>query len=329
VADREFVFGQPEVRKLITEKFVPLAMDDWYLRQQKDDNGRFFMAMTAASPRGDAGDNTRQGRYVFTAAGKFLGFNNNRDPERVLKTLRDSLAAYHKLPENERKPEGEIGAVTPEPRFDRTPPRNGAIVNVSTRVLEKKPEGGLETCSAPPQEDGSLHHRGFGAAIDHLWLREEDIKGLLPSPDAKPGERIPLPNALTVRIARFHLCDNTRGEPPHWTRGEIKKAEFFLTPESSGRAKITGTVQLETKNGKRGFTGEMDGWLKYKNGKLTEWKAVVTGEHWGQGQYTPGARPGKTPIGFAFVLCPKPAPADLVPPQGSRWLQGYYEADQR
>jgi hypothetical protein len=329
VADREFVFGNPDVRKLITEKFVPLAMDDWYLRQQKDDNGRFFIAMTAASPRGDAGDNTRQGRYVFTAVGKFLGFNNNRDPERVLKTLRDSLSAYNKLPENERKPEGEIGAVTPEPRFDRTPPKNGAIIKVFTRVLEKKTDGELCICTAPAAGEGDFHHRGFGAAVDHLWLREEELKALLPAKDAATGTLIPLPHALTMRLARFHLCDNTRGEPPHWSLNEIRKAEFFLTPESPGHAKITGTVHLETKDGKRGFTGSMDGWLDYKNGKLTEWKSVVTGDHWGEGRYTPGARPGKNPIGFAFVFCPHPAAADLVPPQGSRWLQGYYEAELR
>jgi hypothetical protein len=327
VADREFVFGNPDVRKLITEKFIPLAMDDWYMRQQKDDNGRFFMAMTAASPRGDAGDNTRQGRYVFTAAGKFIDFNNNRDPDRILAMLRKSLKTYGNLSEKDRKPEGEIGAVTPEPRFDRTPPKNGAIVNVFTRVLEKKPDGALCTCAAPPPAEGNFQHRGFGAAIDHLWLREEDIKSLLPAGDAKPGTPIPFPSALSVRLARFHLCDNTRGEPPHWSRDEIKKAEFMVTPESAGRARITGTVHLETKDGKRGFTGTMDGWLVSKNGKLTEWKAVVTGDHWGQGSFTPGARPGKNPIGFAFVYCPNPAPADLVPPQGSRWLQGYYEAE--
>jgi hypothetical protein len=327
VADREFVFGHPDVQKLIIEKFVPLAMDDWYLRRQKDENGRFFMAMTAASPRGDAGDSTRQGRYVFTAAGKFLGFNNNRSPERILAMLRQSLAAYDKLPEQDRKPEGQIGEVKPEARFDRTPPKNGAIVKVFTRVLEKDAEGGLRTCAAPASGEGNFQQRGFGAAIDHLWLREEDLKNLLPAKEAKPGSPIPFPSVLSLRLARFHLCDNSRGEPPHWTRSEIKKAEFFLTPESAGRAKVTGSVHLETKDGKRGFTGTMDGWLEYKNGKLTEWKSVVTGEHWGEANTTAGARPGKSPIGFAFVLCPKPAPADTVPPQGSRWLQGYYEAE--
>ena len=45
MADREFVFSQPEVQRVIREKFIPLAMDDWYLRRQSDANGKFFLKM--------------------------------------------------------------------------------------------------------------------------------------------------------------------------------------------------------------------------------------------------------------------------------------------
>ena len=40
MADREFVFSNPAIQKLIREKFVPLAMDDWYLRRQNDEHGK-------------------------------------------------------------------------------------------------------------------------------------------------------------------------------------------------------------------------------------------------------------------------------------------------
>lgn len=327
MADREFVFSHPDVQRLLKDKFVPLAMDDWYLRRQQDENGRFYMAMTAASPRGGAGDNTRQGRYVFTATGKFLGFNNNRGPDRILSMLRQALAAWDKLPDTDRKPAGEIGAVKAEPRFDRALPKNGAVVKVFTRVLEKKPDGSLVACVAPAAAEGSYEHRGLGAAIDHLWLREEDLNGLIPGRNAKPGTAVPFPASVAFRLARFHLADNTRGEPPHWELNEVRKAEFFVTPENAGRARLSGAVHLETRDGKRGFTGTLDGWIGYTDGKLAEMKAVVTGEHWGEGAYTPGARPGKTPIGFAFVFCPDPKPADRIAPQASRWLEGYYAAD--
>jgi hypothetical protein len=327
VADREFVFSHPDVQKLLKDKFVPLAMDDWYLRRQSDENGKFYIAMTESSPRAGAGDNTRQGRYVFTATGKFLGFNNNRGPDRILAMLRQSLAAWEKMPERDRRPSAAIGEVRPEPRFHRPLPKNGAVVKVYTRVLEKKPDGTLGVCTASTSENENYEHRGFDAAIDHLWLREAEVKALLPGGDSKPGVPIPFPMVVAQRLARFHLTDNTRGEPPHWNRDEVRKAEFFVTPESSGRAKLTGSVHLETMNGKRGLTGTLDGWLEHRNGKVTELKAAVVGDHWGDSPLTHGARPGKKPIGFALLLCPNPKAADSVPPQGSRWLEGYFEAE--
>ncbi len=329
MADREFVFSNAEVQKLIREKFVPLAMDDWYLRRQEDEHGRFFMAMTKESPRGGAGDGTRQGRYVFTAAGKFLGFNNNRSPDRIVAMLQDSLAKWEKLPQAEKTPAGEIGAVKREPRYDRTLPKNGAVVKVFTRVLDRKPDGSLTACTPPPPPagEGRFEHRGFDAAIDHLWLNVNDLKALIPDNATGTGAAKPWPHAIAQRIARFHLTDNTRGEPPQWSRDEVKKVEFTVTPEGANRAKLSGTVHLETMDGKRGFAGVLDGWMEYNEGRLTDLQAAVTGDHWGDSPLTRGARPGKSPLGFAFVLCPDPKPADSVPPQASRWLEGYYDPD--
>lgn len=327
MADREFVFSHPEVQKLIQEKFVPLAMDDWYLRRQQDEHGKFYMAMTAESPRGSAGDNTRQGRYVFTAAGKFLGFNNNRSPERILNMLRDSLAKWEQLPAAERKPAGDIGAVRLEPRYDRTPPKDGAVIKVHTRVLDRGADGKLTAVTPPPREADNFEHRGFDAAIDHLWLNAADLKSLLPPADAKKGTAIPVPHKIAQRIARLHLVDNTRGEPPQWRKDEVKSVEFTLTPESATRAKLSGRFHMETRDGKRGCTVTLVGWLEHKAGRITALQAAATGDHWGDATYTRGARPGKTPIGFAFTLVTKPGPADSVPPQGSRWLEAYYDPD--
>jgi hypothetical protein len=327
VADREFVFSNPEVQKLIREKFVPLAMDDWYLRRQQDEHGKFFREMTRESPRGNAGDNTRQGRYVFTATGKFLGFNNNRGPERILAMLRDALAKWERLPDAERKPAPLTDDVKLQPQYDRTPPKGGAVVKVYTRVLDRAADGTLTACTPPPREEGNFQHRGLAAAVDHLWLTADDIQSLLPDKNAKPGAATPLPRALAQRIARFHLTDSTRGEPPHWRRDEVKSLTLTLTPETANRARLSGSFHLETKDGQRGCTGRLDGWLEHKNGKLTAFQAAATGEHSGDGPFTRGSRPGKSPIGFAFVLCADPKPADAIPPQAARWLEGYYDPD--
>ena len=51
---------------------------------------------------------------------------------------------------------------------------------------------------------------------------------------------------------------------------------------------------------------------------------VALGDHWGEGQYTRGARPGRQPLGVAFELTKGEAPADRVPPQGARMAQTYF-----
>lgn len=327
MADREFVFNQPAVQKVIRDKFVPLAMDDWYLRRQQDENGKFFLKMTEQSPRGGAGSSTRQGRYVFTAAGTFLGFNNNRGPDRLLRMLNESLAKWDKLPQASRAPGGTIADAPRESTYHRPLPKGGAVIKVFTRVLESGPDGKLTRCESAPDADGGFQHRGLGAAVDHLWLRAEDVAALLPPATAPAGKPIPLSPALAMRIARFHLVDNTRGEPPQWNRAEVRTMSLAVVPGSAGGARLEGEVHLETKDGKRGFTGKLSGRFGYAKGKLTEFEAVVSGDHWGESAYTRGARPGRMPIGFGFQLVTDPKPADRIPPQGARWLDGYYEAD--
>jgi hypothetical protein len=325
VADREFVFSNPDVQRLIREKFVPLAMDDWYLRRQNDPEGRFFREMTRESPRGNAGDATRQGRYVFTASGRFLGFNNNRGPERLVAMLEDALAKWEKLPDSDRKTAGPVSQPTREARYDRRPPSGGAVVKVHTRVLERAGSGKFQPVTPPARSDDDFQHRGFGAAVDHLWLTADDLKALVPPAGSAVGKAIPVPPAIAQRIARYHLVDGTRGEPPHWSKEEAKTVTLTLTPASAGRATLAGEFHMETKDGSRGFQGTLTGWIDTKDGALSDFTAVATGNHWGESPLTKGARPGKSPIGFAFRLCPQPGPADSIPPQAARWLDGYYD----
>ena len=327
MADREFVFSHPEVQRLIRERFVPLAMDDWYLRRRNDAEGRFFMDMTKESPRGDAGDRTRQGRYVFTAAGKFLGFNNNRGPDRILAMLRDSLTKWEALPEAERRPATVPAEAPEEARYRRVPPADGAVVKVFTRVLDRAGDGTLQAVKPPEAAADDFRHRGLGAAVDHLWLNASDLKALLQAAAGPAGTAVPLPRPLAHRVARYHLVDDTRGEPPHWSRDEVKTCTVTLVPESPRRARLRGEFHLETADGARGFKGSLDGWLEHDGSRLTTFTAAAVGDHWGESPLTRGARPGKSPLGVAFVLCPSPGPADSIPPQAARWLDGYWEPD--
>jgi hypothetical protein len=92
---------------------------------------------------------------------------------------------------------------------------------------------------------------------------------------------------------------------------------------------VTGTYALATKDGSRGYEGEIDGQIEIdpKRTAVRRFDLVAIGKHGGQGAYTGGARPGKTPLGIAFTLGDPDRPEDRVPPQGIRGEAGYYRAD--
>ena len=51
---------------------------------------------------------------------------------------------------------------------------------------------------------------------------------------------------------------------------------------------------------------------------------VALGEHWGEGTFTGGARPGRSPLGVAFELADDHSASNVIPPQGARELDGYF-----
>ena len=153
------------------------------------------------------------------------------------------------------------------------------------------------------------------------------MAALLPDSGLGEGRSFPIPNAVAARVARFHLADNTRGEPPHWRLNEIRALRFTGTAGADGSVTIEGAIHLETTDGSRGFEGEALGNYAIVDGKLERFEMVAVGDFWGEGRYTRGARPGKSPIGFSFELQSAPTAADRIPPQGSRWLEGYYGAE--
>ncbi|NDH06672.1 hypothetical protein EBX93_12255, partial [bacterium] len=59
---------------------------------------------------------------------------------------------------------------------------------------------------------------------------------------------------------------------------------------------------------------------------ISKFNIVVIGDHWGEGSYTGGARPGRSPLGIAFELADPAKPADRVPPQAIREFSGYFDA---
>lgn len=197
----------------------------------------------------------------------------------------------------------DVGAIEtgkPDPRYNPVPPEGGLVLRVRAKVL-----GGYEETNDP-------WRRIFQTAIsrDNLWISKREHEALV-------QDR--LLESLQKRIARFHLVDNTRGEPPMWKESEIRKLDLRL---ENGRLK--GTVHLETESGDRGFEAALLGIVARQDGRVTRLDVVARGQFWGEGRYTRAAPEGKFPLAVSFTLADGRDVADRVPPQGSRgWVEGY------
>jgi hypothetical protein len=260
-----------------------------------------------------------------------LAYKNSSDPEVMAEVLRDALAAWKKLPASERKPGAKVvPPLAPEDldaRYVRTPPERGLVVKVHARVLDRDSRGELCHC-----QGDATGYAGLAASTDHLWLTESEWKSLLPS-DPRPGAQFDMPAAIADRIARFHLVDNTRGEPPFWTEQELRSRRLSLEVERADaaglRLRIQGNVLLSTDENPaaadRGYEAALLGYIEYDaaSDRIAKFELLAIGEHWGEGRYTRGARPGRTPFGVAFDLVAPDHPADRVAPQGMREQAAY------
>lgn len=328
---RELIFSNAEIIRLAREQFIPVTADDWYQRRREDAEGEFFRRVADQGPRKGKGGSTRQGIYVFTASGQLLGYRNPGDADNMRQELQRALARWQRLPARERQPGGvELKAAGPvDRRYERTPPKGTVVVDVFTRILDRTADGSYRagSCTFPG---------GDQAARDHLWLLPEEWQKLLPA-NPEQGQQVPLPKSLVQRLVRFHLVDNTRGEPPMWRKDEVRKADLQLTVEKVDKEgvllRLEGTAVLATSadmdQARRGYDVRLRGYLHFDGAKKTldRFDVVAVGDHWGAGPFTPNPRPGKASLGVLFRLSQGDSPADQVPPQAAREIGAYLRPD--
>ena len=283
---------------MLRTRFIPVAIDQAYQRRQQDSEGDFYRKIAGQGPRNNF-QSTTQGFYIASPSGDLLLYNNNRDPAKLRRLMKQKLREFA----SGLDATTQTAVIRPRKRDARyavSPPEGGLVVRVRAKVL-----GGYE-----PTDD--RWRRIFQTALsrDNLWISASEHKALV---------RGILPDSLRKRLARFHLVDNTRGEPPMWRPDEIRKLKMAL---KDGR--IDGTVHLETEQGDRGYVADMKGIVEVKDNAVTRFDIVVRGDFWGSGPYTRRAPPGKFPLAIAFTLGDGSDVADGIPPQGSRgWVQGY------
>jgi hypothetical protein len=328
VAGRASAFSDTDIIRMATEDFVPVSADDWYQRRRQDAEGEFFRKVADQGPRKGQGGSTRQGIYVLTADGELLSYKNAGQLAEVTRDeLKRGLERFGKLPANRREP----GAVTvgepakTDPNYTRTPPPGGLIVRVHTRILDRT---GEDLCKGTCKTLG-----GDASARDFLWLTKDEVKSLAPA-KAEPGFSYDVPKAVANRIVRFHLVDNTRGEPPFWTPDQVRRAKLTLTvtrvTADGIELRLDGDALLATDadpdKADRGYEARLRGELRYVPAKQTvdRFDVAAVGEHWGEGTYTRGARPGRSLLGVAFGPVAGDRPADRIPPQGAREVTRYF-----
>ena len=287
--------------------------------------------MAEQNPNRGGQGQTRQGIYCLTASGKLLACKNSQQADDVREMLEKGLAAWNRLPERERRAGAikvpDLGKV--DRVYTRTPPPDGLILNVFTRILDRKRGGQYVrgSCSFP---GGELPGR------DHLWLKRSEWQSLIPA-SVKKGESFDMPPAVAERLLRYHLVDNTRGEPPSWARQDIRKKRLrwtvLLADEEDVRLRLEGSVLLATNanpaKAERGYEARLFGYLHFDRIRkvVDRLDIVAVGEHWGEGEYTSGARPGRKPLGIALELVKGERAADKIPPQAARDLEDYLGRD--
>lgn len=307
--DRASTFAVPETIALLRDRYVPVALDVWYEHRRQDEAGEFYRRVVSQRD-GYSPEKTTQGFYVFDSQGQVAAAWNNRNPEKLRRILTRELADLS--PTLSPSAASDETPAPADTRFARVPPEGGLIMKVFSKVLEARYEGEASRWD-------ELFRSSTGR--DHLWIRADEKKAL---------ERGVMTDSLLMRIVRFHLIDNTRGEPPMWKAGEVKAASLSFAPatdpapEGSRVLHATGRVSLATANGQRSFEAELGGVLELTEEGVARFDLTAVGAFQGAGRYTGVSVPvGAFELGIAFELATGNSPSDRVPPQASRDQHGY------
>ena len=234
----------------LAARFVPGTDEVFHLHKQKGAECDFFRGFCEEGHYGGrtVPTDTRQGIYCVAPSGRFLASVNTTDPRRMAKMLKDALAAWEKLPENERYLDAP-----PDPG------RGGRI---------PFPEGGLALRSFVrdlPRENAPAGWRREAWNTDLVWFTREQARAFLPEKIAVGESR----DGSADRFARFGLLDSVRGQTLPYRPGDVKQAALSskVTKVDGDRVHLALHGRSHTDAGDRGVRVEIEGravWDKAK-----------------------------------------------------------------
>jgi hypothetical protein len=346
VAARAAAFADPEVIRLASESFLPLAENCSPLQTQQDAKGEFFRLV--AEQGHYAGRTvpsaTRQGQYAFTPDGQLLASINTRDADKMLGMMRQALERWHDLrAERAERAEreaaqvarAEAGAYERDPRYPDLYPTDGLVLKQTLRDLPR------------PADHPISQVRPEAINFDYAWFTRDDVQLFLPE-RLEVGERRELPWRIVRRLARFHLLDSVRGETPAWRDEHVVHGRLttevtrvdgprvHLTLEGSVLNQQAGAWPVRPFRQKwddltRGYDCALRGELVYDTSaqRFTRFDLVAAGDRWGGTEHNNRQEDQlPAPMGIRFELA-RSTPADRTPPHANLWDYFDIPPDQR
>ena len=274
---------KPQTIAAVKEKFVPVSIEIAYSGRRPDVEGRFIREKLKRP--------SWNGWIAATPNGTIL----NEEPYLDL-VIQRGLDKWNALSEDERKKLDDLGS--PDPALDLAPPKDGLVLNVFIRALDRTASGKLV---APIKID--LNNAGAApiasqAQRDKFWITADEAASLIES------ERVPA--FLADRICRYYLKDSATCIPG-------TSASRYGGYSGSMRKTVVGnTIQLEGTATGNGPDFRLRGRLEYDPAKKAFTRFDLTA--FSEAGHTDKKSGVTSPLGIAFELAPGDRAMDRVPP---------------
>jgi hypothetical protein len=236
--------SDPELVKLISTRFVPVAVDH-EIERRKDAEGELYRKV--------AGKAVSNSVFAFDPSGKLLFQRLGGEIyQKYVPALQAAIKDYQPAKAEAKK----VPAGADRDEHFYPVPEGAVVVHVTARMVK-----GGKSWPGPER---------WGR--DNMWIRTDEVAELA------EGH---LPDSLKKRIARCHLINTTGGHltaGAMWKQDHVKKLDMHLVDgRLTGEAELEGWVKGPARNDHSRYSAQLLGFIEVKDGKLTRFDVVAVG----------------------------------------------------